>query len=94
MPYLIVRHKVKSYDKWKDGFDKDEPNRWASGSKGGMVLRGVDDPSEVVVILEWETSKALRGFAFSKELRESMKREGVLDEPEVYVADLADRQVM
>jgi len=94
MPYLVVRHKVKSYEKWKDGFDKDEPNRWAGGSKGGMVLRGVDDPSEVVVFLEWDSFKALREFAFSDELRERMKREGVLDEADVFVADLADRPVM
>ncbi|MDO8588802.1 MAG: hypothetical protein Q7T82_17365 [Armatimonadota bacterium] len=94
MTFLLVRHKVRDYDKWKDGFDKDEPHRWASGSKGGLVLRNADDPSEVVVVLEWDNSKAVREFARSQELRERMKREGVSDEPDIYVMDEADRPVM
>jgi heme-degrading monooxygenase HmoA len=91
MAFLLVRHKVKDYDKWEDGFDLDEPNRWASGSKGGLILRNVDDPSEVVVVLEWDSAKALREFTASKALKNGMKRSGVIDEPDMYVVDVEER---
>ena len=94
MPFLLVRHKVRDYNNWKERFDNDEPNRWASGSKGGFIFRGADDPSQVVVVLEWESSKAAREFAHSEELRKKMKREGVLDEPDIYVMDEADRPMI
>ena len=94
MPFLLVRHKVLSYDKWKDGFDEDEPNRWAGGSKGGFIFRGADDPSQVVVVLEWDSSKTVREFAHSTALRDRMRCEGVLDEPDIYVVDEADRPVI
>lgn len=91
MAFLVARHKVKDYDKWMDGFELDEPNRWASGSKGGLVLRNVDDPEEVVVVLEWDSAKALREFTSSQDLKSRMKKFGVIDEPDMYVVDVEER---
>jgi hypothetical protein len=35
MPYLLIRHKVKDYDKWKPVFDEHGSTRKANGSRGG-----------------------------------------------------------
>ena len=46
MPYLLVRHKVEDYERWKPVFDHDHgATREQSGSKGGPILRNPDDPT-------------------------------------------------
>jgi hypothetical protein len=53
MPYLLVRHKVEDYERWKPVFDHDHgATREQSGSKGGRILRNADDPNELVILLE------------------------------------------
>ena len=39
MPYVLVRHKIEDYAKWKPVFDEDATARRASGSKGGQLFR-------------------------------------------------------
>jgi heme-degrading monooxygenase HmoA len=84
MAYILVRHKVEDYAKWKPGFDEHAAAREANGSKGGLIFRNADDPSEVVVLLEWDSLKTARQFAQSDDLREKMKEVGVIDQPDVY----------
>jgi hypothetical protein len=39
VPYfLLERHKVRDYDKWKAVFDEDADNRAASGSRGAQIF--------------------------------------------------------
>jgi heme-degrading monooxygenase HmoA len=91
MPYLLVRHKVADYAKWKPVFDEHGATRQASGSKGGLVLRSADDPTEVILLLEWDDLEKARQFAGSADLREAMQRAGVSDHPDLYFLDQAER---
>jgi heme-degrading monooxygenase HmoA len=84
MPYLLIRHEVADYSKWKPGFDADSVNRQASGSKGGQLFRNASDPNEMVVLLEWDDLEKARQFTQSDELREVMQRLGVIDHPDIY----------
>jgi len=52
MAYLLVKHKVKDFSKWKTGFDAHGSFRKKGGSKGGYMFRNEDDPNEVIVILK------------------------------------------
>ncbi len=45
MPYILVRHKVEDYAKWKPVFDEHGAARKAIGSKGGYLFRNIDDPN-------------------------------------------------
>ena len=55
MPYLLVRHKIEDYQRWKPVFDHDHgASRKRSGSKGGWILRNAFDPNELVILLEWD----------------------------------------
>ncbi len=83
MSYVIVKHKVADYARWKPIFDADGANRQAGGSKGGQLLRSADDPNEVVILFEWDLQKA-RQYSQSEEVRAKMQEAGVLDPPEVY----------
>ena len=91
MPYLLVRHKVEDYAKWKRVFDDHRVIRKASGSKGGRLYRNANDPSEVVILFEWESLEKVRQFSESADLRETMQRAGVSDQPDVYFLDEVER---
>lgn len=84
MPYVLVRHKVKDFAKWKPVYDAHGATRKASGSKGARLFRNVDKPKETVILLEWSDVNKAREFAKSKDLREAMKRAGVADKPDIY----------
>lgn len=52
MPYLIIRHKVEDYDRWKPVFDGHGLTRAEFGSTGYQLLRSDDDPNELVMMVE------------------------------------------
>ncbi len=82
MSYVMVKHKVADYARWKPIFDADGANRQAAGSKGGQLFRSADDPNEVVMLFEWDLEKA-RQFSQREELRAKMQEAGVLGPPEI-----------
>jgi heme-degrading monooxygenase HmoA len=84
MPYLLVRHKVEDYERWKPIFDEQAAFRERSGSKGGRLWRNADDPNETVVLFEWDSLENAQRFSNSDDLRETMQRSGVADQPDVY----------
>jgi heme-degrading monooxygenase HmoA len=84
MPYLLVRHKVEDYARWRPIYDEHGATRKASGSAGGRVFRSADNPNEVVILLEWDDLEKARQFAQSEDLRQTMRRAGVVDQPDVY----------
>jgi hypothetical protein len=84
MPYLLVRHKVTDYEKWKSVFDAYSVTRQANGSRGGQLFCNATDPDELVVLLEWHDLEKARQFAQSEDLREVMQRAGVVDRPTIY----------
>jgi uncharacterized protein (DUF1330 family) len=91
MPWMLVRHKVEEYAKWKPAFDEHGAARKAIGSKGGYLFRNVDDPNEVVVLIDMVDLQKAREFVQSEDLRESMQKSGVADQPDVYLLDEVDR---
>lgn len=84
MIYIVIRHKVKDYDTWKVHFDAHSVKRAAAGSTGGHLLRGLDDPNEVVIFFKWDELDKARLFVESPDLREIMEKAGVTDKPDVY----------
>ncbi len=91
MAYLVIRHKVADYAKWKPIFDQHGATRKTGGSKGGRLFRSVDNPNELVILFEWESVEKARQFAQSQDLRQTMQRAGVADKPDVYFLDEVDR---
>ncbi len=52
MPFILTRINVGDYDRWKPMFDKDEPGA-RSAATGYRILRGVENPGEVFVVVEF-----------------------------------------
>ena len=72
MAFIVTRINVGDYDTWKPMFDKDDPGARQS-AVGHRVLRGVENPNEVFVIVEFDSPEAARVG------REKLLASGVLD---------------
>ena len=83
MPYVLIRHRVGNYAKWKRAFDAHGGTRRTHGSKGGWLFRSAKNPREVLILLRWNGLRAARRFVTSAELRKAMKNAGVRGRPEV-----------
>ena len=84
MIHTIVRHKVKDYEKWKSAFDGNSAARKAGGEKGGRLFHNVDDGSEVIIYLRWDTMENARKFYNSEDLKSVMQKAGVSEKPDIY----------
>jgi hypothetical protein len=72
MAFMLVQFEVDDYDAWKEGFDSDPAGR-AQSAKNYVISRGVDDPSQVFVRLEFGSPEEARSF------RERLMESGALD---------------
>ncbi len=55
MPILRIEHPVPDFDGWKRAFDSDPVGRERSGVKRYQIFRSMDDPSYVLIDLEFDT---------------------------------------
>jgi hypothetical protein len=74
MPYVLIRHKVADFARWKTVCNAHVGARKTGGSRGARLLRNGDDPSEVVILPEWSDLDSARRCAGSKDLRQAMAR--------------------
>ena len=70
--FIITRIHVGEYDTWRPMFDQDRP-RPREHAKVQRVFRGVDDPSQVFIVLEFESVDD------AQEARRRLVASGVLD---------------
>jgi quinol monooxygenase YgiN len=84
MPYLLIRHKVADYSKWKPIYDQHATTRKTSGGQGAQLFRNATDPNELVILFEWDDLERARQFAQSEDLRQAMQQAGVADQPDIY----------
>jgi len=72
MPFILTRLNVGDYDTWKAMFDQDAPGA-RRNAKGYRILRSVDNPGEVTILVEFGSEEDAR------EGREKLVGSGVLD---------------
>ncbi|MGB2712664.1 MAG: hypothetical protein WBC51_00690 [Vicinamibacterales bacterium] len=65
MAFILAVFQTEDYDTWKQMFDSDPAGRKQSG-KGHRVFRGVDNPNEVFVGVDF-ASGALDNVTITKE---------------------------
>jgi hypothetical protein len=87
MAFILGIFDTKDYDAWKQMFDSDPAGRKQAGT-GHRVFRGVDNPNEVFVGVEFASVEDAKSF------RERLLASGALDnvtvEKEPTVVELAD----
>jgi uncharacterized protein (DUF1330 family) len=52
MPYVIARHRVEDYARWKRVFDESEAGMREAGVKSPQIFRNRDDPNELALLIE------------------------------------------
>lgn len=83
MVYIHVHQRVSDYARWKEGFDTHAAARQAAGATDeAYVMRSVDKPDEITVILGWSNLEKARAFTQSVSLKEAMQKAGVIGTPE------------
>lgn len=90
LPGIIVFHQVEDYATWRVAYDALEEFRRESGIVGHAVTQGYDDPHRVVVYHQADELDDLRAFVDSPELKEAMRRGGVIGEPEIHFIQVVD----
>jgi hypothetical protein len=83
MPYVLVRHKVANYAKWKRVVKSHTQWRKESGEKTFYVCRGAKSANDLLVWCEWDTAANMKKFVGSAKLRAAMKEAAVVGKPEI-----------
>ena len=84
MPYVLIRHNVADFSKWKPAYVAHLPARLEAGLRDVHLLRNIDDPTEVVLLFEAEDLQKAREFTVSSDLPEKMQEAGVVEKPDIY----------
>ncbi|MEA2466372.1 MAG: hypothetical protein QOJ57_498 [Thermoleophilaceae bacterium] len=72
MAYIFTRIDVGDYESWKPMFDTDPPGA-RKAAKGHRIFRGLENPNEVFLAVEFESPEGARAA------REKLIESGVLD---------------
>ena len=84
MPYVLIRHKVADYARWKRVVRGAAPFRKAGGEQSFQVFRSSKAPNDLTVVCRWANAGRARKFVASAELRKRMREAGVISKPEIH----------
>jgi len=83
MPYMLVRHKVKDFAKWKAVFDSHAEAHKKAGMNVRHVWRNENDPDDVFFLFQIRSIQEAQDFINSPQ--PGVKEEaGVIGVPDIY----------
>ena len=85
MVFVIARHKVADYVKWRQAFEGAVAMRKAGGEKSVRIFRTVDDPNNLVLFMEWDSLENCQKFMQSEDLQKDMQEAGVMEQPDINI---------
>ncbi len=83
----IVQHHVRDFDTWQPVFEDHQPVREKYGCTGHLVYRGLSDPNDVTIIMQYPSRQDIERFMQDPSLREVRDRGGVDSEPRVTILE-------
>jgi hypothetical protein len=83
MAYMLIRHRVQDFGKWKPLYNAHRQARAAAGIKDLSLWRNVDDSSEIFLLFEVSDVVNARAFVASPDLKEKMASAGVIGSPSI-----------
>lgn|SRR5688572_13403467 len=81
---VIVSHEVADFSDWKKRFDAGKGNREKAGLKERYVMRDVDKPNFVIVVLEGSLENAKK-FVSDPAFKERIKKASVSGTAEIKI---------
>jgi heme-degrading monooxygenase HmoA len=94
MVYVFARHKVEDYSTWKSTFDEFINKRRAGGEKSFQILHQNNDSNNLFLVFEWDSLDNARKFMSSEELKNTMRKAGVMEEPQIHFLNEVDKGVV
>jgi hypothetical protein len=88
MNYVMIRHKVKDFNKWKAAYDAHGPARSGAGLNERCLLRNTKSRNDVFILFVAKDLARAKAFCASADLRAAMKKAGVTGKTELAI--LAD----
>ena len=82
MKYLLIRHKVADFAKWKKAYTAHSSARQAAGLEDLHLLRSVDNPSDVVLLFAASSIPKAKALISSEDMHTVMQNAGVIGKPE------------
>ena len=83
MTYLLVRHKVADFNKWKLAYERDLPARQRAGLTEMHQLHNVQNHEEVVLLFVVADLQKAMEFCNASDLRDTMQKAGVIANPDI-----------
>jgi len=83
MHYLLCKHNVQDYAKWRAVFDSHAEAQREAGLHALHVLRDVADPSLVVMFFKVDDVTKAKAFMQTPSAAEAAKCSGVIGTPQV-----------
>ena len=87
MVYLLVKHKIKDYSKFKKAFLNNLDVVKDNGSNGGYIMRNNNDKNEVFVLVKWKDMDSFKKFSESKDPKLKSLEEGTVSNVEAWFFD-------
>ena len=87
---VMVNHAVEDYEKWRVQYDDSADFQKKSGIIGHAVNQELGKPNQVIVYCQAQSVDTLRAFVDSSELKERMKKAGVVGAPDIQFENVVD----
>jgi hypothetical protein len=82
--YVLIRHSVEDFPKWKAAYDEHKPERIKAGVTENKLFQDADDPNMVTILFDAEDVQQAKEFTHSDEVREIMQKAGVVSQPDIH----------
>ena len=92
MVFILVKHKVEDYSKWRKLYDGHKSSRIRSGMLSEKMFRGVNDPTEIYMLFKWDNIINAKIFYQSEDLKKTMENAGVMTMPETSFIEEAEQR--
>jgi uncharacterized protein (DUF1330 family) len=83
MAMTVVLHRVADYGAWRQVYESVSDLQKSGGVIAESVHRMAGDPSNVLVLHEFDTVEQARSFFADPELQQAMQRAGVKGQPRI-----------
>jgi len=90
MIVLQIEHPVPDYSNWKKAFDNDPVNRRQSGVKRYKIFRQADDPTYVIIHLEFDTLDAAKNLLTALQQLWKQVEGKVMTGPKTRIIEMAE----
>ena len=81
---LTIVHECTDYTAWRAAYDGDLPRRKGAGLVERMITRQADKPNVIALVFEMTDPDKARDTVASPELRDTMRKAGIIGTPDVH----------